>query len=58
MHFSALLLFIHGITDEPFAWSKRPFFLPFHSTGNERWIVFQELCQKIGVDPRRFEPNG
>ncbi len=63
MHFAALLLFIHGITDEPFAWSERPFFLRFHSTGNERWIVFQELCQKLGVDPTEckadmaFDPN-
>ncbi len=55
VHFAALLLFIHGITDEPFAWSERPFFLRFHSTGDERWKVFQELCDKIGIDPASFE---
>jgi hypothetical protein len=55
VHFAALLLFIHGITDEPFAWSERPFFLRFHSTGEERRLVFRELCDKIGIDPASFE---
>ncbi len=54
VHFAALLLFIHGMTDEPFDWSERPFFLRFHSTGDERWNVFQELCHKIGIDPASF----
>ena len=58
VHFAALLLFIHGIADEPFAWSERPFFLRFHSTGQERWKVFQELCDKIGIDATQFELLG
>lgn len=54
VHFAGLLLFIHGVTDEPFQWSDRTFVLRFHSTGEQRWTVFMELCQKIGIDASPF----
>lgn len=55
VHFAALLMFVHGITEEPFDWAERPFFLRFHATGAERWDVFVELCGRIGVDPQPFD---
>lgn len=57
MHFAALLLFVQGITDEPFDWSERPFFLRFHSTGEQRRKVFRELCQRIGIDAAPFKAD-
>lgn len=55
VHFAALLYFIHGLTDEPFDWDHRPFFLRFHTEDRaEREVVFRELCQAVKVDAARY----
>lgn len=48
VHFAALLYFIHGLTDEPFDWNHRPFFLRFHSEDKEtRKTAIAELRRRI-----------
>lgn len=54
VHYAALLYFLHGKSEEAFDWNHRPFFLRFHSTGADRKIVFQELCETIGVDAKKY----
>ncbi len=55
IHFAALLFYIHGKAAEPFDWNHRPFFLRFDTSDRaERQTVFAELCQTIGVDPKRY----
>lgn len=55
VHCAALLLYIHGQADSPFDWSKRPFFLRFHTEDRRaREEAFRELCAKIGVDPSEY----
>lgn len=53
--FAARLFFIHGISDSPFDWNHRPFFLRFNTADRtERETAFRELCERIGTDPSRY----
>ncbi len=55
VHLAALLFHIHGLTDQPFDWSHRPFFLRFNTDDRaERSAAFDELCQRVGVDAARY----
>lgn len=55
VHFAALLFFLHGKAKEPFDWEHRPFFLRFHTSDRaERRAVFKELCETVGVDPKKY----
>lgn len=55
VHFAAMLYFLHGKSTEAFDWEHRPFFLRFHTTDDEeRKAVFRELCETIGVDPKKY----
>jgi hypothetical protein len=55
VHYAAMLLYLHGEAAEPFDWNHRPFFLRFDATDRaERERAFTELCERIGVDVRRF----
>jgi hypothetical protein len=48
MHFSALLMFLHGQASEAFDWELRPFFLTFNTEDpTERSAVFRELCRRL-----------
>lgn len=52
VHFAALLLYLHGKTDDAFDMARRPFFLRFNTedrAGREQ--AFRELCAEIGADP-------
>ena len=52
IHFTALLLFLHGKAAEPFDQTQQPFFQRFHAApGPKREQVFRELCERIGVQP-------
>ena len=53
-HFAAMLMYIHGKADSSFDWDQRPFFLRFNDPAEDRRKVFQELCEKIGVDPKQY----
>ncbi|NRF68928.1 hypothetical protein HLB44_18195 [Aquincola sp. S2] len=45
---AAMLAFLHGLADEPFDWSQRPFFLRFGSDdADERAAARAELRQRI-----------
>lgn len=55
VHLAALLFHIHGLTDQRFDWSHRPFFLRFNTADRaERRAAFDELCQRVGVDAARY----
>lgn len=55
VHLAALLFHIHGLTDQPFDWSHRPFFLRFNTDDRaERSAAFDELCQRVGADAARY----
>lgn len=55
IHFAAMLFFLRGKADEPFDWNHRPFFLRFDTSDRaERKAVFRELCETIGVDPKKY----
>lgn len=55
VHFAALLYFIHGVTNEPFDWDHRPFFLRFNTEDRaEREAAFRELCASAKADPARY----
>jgi hypothetical protein len=54
VHFAALLCFLHGKAAEPFDWNHRPFYLRFHDTGKAREAAFRELCDRCGIDARRY----
>jgi hypothetical protein len=65
VHFSAMLMFLHGKAETSFDWDQRPFFLKFHTEVNaERQSAFRELCEKLGVDantylaPRKKKSSG
>jgi hypothetical protein len=50
--FPALLLYLHGRATEPFDQSQQAFFQRFRTKpGPDREQVFQELCERVGVDP-------
>ena len=55
VHFAALIVFVHGKAKEPFDWDHRPFFLRFNTEDrNERKAVFAELCERVGVAPKKY----
>jgi hypothetical protein len=55
VHFAAMLFYLHGKAKEPFDWDHRPFFLRFNTSDRkERKAVFHELCEIIGVDPKKY----
>lgn len=55
VHLAALLFHIHGLTDQPFDWSHRPFFLRFNTDDRaERNAAFGELCQRVSVDVTKY----
>lgn len=55
VHFAALLYFLHGLTDQPFDWDHRPFFLRFKTEDRaEREAVFRELCASVKADAARY----
>lgn len=52
VHYAALLCYIHGKTEEPFDWSRRPFFLRFLPEDPEdRARAYAELCAELGLEP-------
>ena len=51
VHFAALLFYIYGKGETIFDEKNRNFFLKFNTPKlSERRLVFNELCEKIGVD--------
>lgn len=55
VHFAAMLMFLHGKASSAFDWDQRPFFLKFNTTDtSERVQLFQELCEKIGVEAGNY----
>jgi hypothetical protein len=55
VHFAAMLFYIYGKAETSFDMDKREFFLKFNTNStSDRRIVFQELCEKIGVDCRKY----
>ncbi|MBX3417718.1 MAG: hypothetical protein KF851_08955 [Pirellulaceae bacterium] len=51
VHFAGMLLYLHGVADEPFDWNHRPFLLRFNPDDeNDRKQAVTELCQRIGID--------
>ena len=59
VHFSAMLCSIHGQGSGPFDGDHQSFFNRFNTDNRtDREIVFQELCEKIGVDAARYLPKG
>ncbi|MBM3764523.1 MAG: hypothetical protein FJW32_03945 [Acidobacteria bacterium] len=55
VHFAAMLMFLHGKAESSFDWNQRPFFLRFGTKDRaERRAAFEELCGKIGIDPRKY----
>jgi hypothetical protein len=60
VHFSAMLMFLHGKAASSFDWDHRPFFLQFNTEDPaERRRCFRELCDRIGLKPddalRRYD---
>ncbi|HET9942892.1 MAG TPA: hypothetical protein VFR05_06105, partial [Terriglobia bacterium] len=54
VHFAAMLMFLHGKASSSFDWEQRPFFLKFNTDDPaERRRLFQELCERIGLDPKK-----
>ena len=51
VHCAALLYFHSGLTDDPFDWDHRPFFLRFGEEG-ERAAAYQELLERLRAAPR------
>jgi hypothetical protein len=53
--FAGMLFYIYGKADEPFDWSQRPFFLRFNTENKgEREQAFQELCEKLNINPKKY----
>jgi hypothetical protein len=53
--FAAMLLYVHGKSDDPFDMRQRPFFLRFNTESSpERRKAFIELCGRIGVSPGEY----
>lgn len=54
-HLAALLYFLHGKAKSRFDWDHRPFFLRFNTSDRaERKAAFLELCEKVGVDAKKY----
>lgn len=51
-HFAAMLMYLHGKTEEPYDFELRPFFLQFQD--GDRREHFRELCERIGVDAGKY----
>jgi hypothetical protein len=52
VHFAALLYYIRGKADEPFDWSRRPFFLRFRPEDPEdRARAYARMCAELGLEP-------
>ncbi len=51
---AALLFYLHGKTQSPFDWSRRPFFLRFGEGPEERRRAFTEMCKEFGTDPAKY----
>ncbi|MDQ6613124.1 MAG: hypothetical protein M3Y64_11870, partial [Gemmatimonadota bacterium] len=49
-HIAALLVFVHGRSEEIFDWDMRPLFLRFNDDIAARRAAFPELCALLGVD--------
>jgi len=49
---AAMLYFLGGLTEEPFDWDRRPFFLRFAEPGEDRRAAFDELCAALKTAPR------
>jgi hypothetical protein len=59
VHLAALLVFLHGLADEPFDWAQRPFFLRFATADPaERRAAFRELCVRLDRDPAALLSEG
>lgn len=55
IHFSGMLMFLHGKAKSAFDWEQRPFYLKFATqVRSDREPLFRELCAKIGVDPAPY----
>jgi hypothetical protein len=55
VHYTAMLMFLHGKAPSAFDWDQRPYFLKFNTqVRNEREALFRDLCGRIGADPERF----
>ncbi len=53
--FAAMLFYLFGQAKEPFDWKQRPFFLRFNTEyKKERIEAFQELCQKLKINPEKY----
>ena len=53
--FAAMLFYLFGQAKEPFDWKQRPFFLRFNTEDRKgRVEVFQELCQKLKINPKKY----
>jgi hypothetical protein len=54
VHYAAMLFYKEGLAKEEFDWDHRPFFLRFgeESPPADRKAAFEELCDKIKVDPK------
>lgn len=48
VHAAAMVCFLKGVTEEPFDWEMRPFFLRFNEGETERRKAFAELVEKLG----------
>jgi len=48
VHAAAMACFLQGITEEPFDWDLRPFFLRFNEGDAERRKAYAELLEKLG----------
>jgi hypothetical protein len=59
VHFSAMLMFIHGKAESSFDWDLRPFFLKFNTDDRaERKALYRELCVRIGLNPDQAPAPG
>lgn len=55
VNFSAMLMYVHGQSEEPFDQAQRPFFLKFSTDDrDERIDAFRALCEKIGLDAEKY----
>src|SRR5262249_6440994 len=51
VHYSAMISFLAGLTDEEFDWNLRPLFLRLGPDSADRPQAFRELCDLVGVQP-------
>jgi hypothetical protein len=53
VHAAALICYLYGIATSSFDWDLRPFYLRFGDKNlSNRKLAYDELCEKIQVDPR------